>query len=97
MTRLVTIAFLAALVAGGASAQTSPPAAPDITNANPAAPVAGANSFTQEQARKRLESNGFTQVGPLSKDEDGVWRGQARKDGRAFSVAVDYQGNIAAK
>jgi putative membrane protein len=96
MTRLVAIALVAIFVAGGASAQT-PQMTPDITNANPAAPVAGANSFTQEQARKRLQANGFTQVGPLSKDKDGIWRGEARKDGKTFAVAVDYQGNIAAK
>jgi putative membrane protein len=95
MARLVIIALVAASAAGGAAAQS--PQFPDITNANPAAPVPGANSFTQEQARKRLQANGFTQVGPLSKDAYGVWRGEARKDGKAFAVAVDYQGNIAAK
>jgi len=95
MARLVTIAVAALQTAGGTAAQT--PQDSDITNADPAAPVAGANSFTQEQARQRLQANGFTQIGPLSKDVDGIWRGEARKDGKAFAIAVDYQGNIAAK
>ena len=58
------------------------------------APAAGANSFTEGQARSRLESNGFTNVSGLQKDNSGVWRGKASKGGRTLDVAVDYQGNI---
>ena len=91
----IVTAVLLGLSAGAVSAQTQPattPAAPapvavpsveagpDITNVNPDAPVAGANSFTQEQARHRLRANGFSDVGELFKDENGVWRGEARKD-----------------
>jgi len=70
---------------------------PDITNTNPAAPVAGANSFTRAQVRRRLEANGYTDVDSLSKDKDGIWRGQAAKASKSFAVSVDYQGNITAK
>lgn len=58
------------------------------------APVAGANSFTEGQARARIEERGFAQVTDLKKDDQGVWRGTAMKDGKSVAVALDYQGNI---
>jgi|SRR3954469_3139054 hypothetical protein len=78
-------------------AMLPPGADPDITNTNPAAPVAGANSFTRAQVRRRLEANGYTDVDSLSKDKHGIWRGQAAKAGKRLAVSVDYQGNITAK
>jgi hypothetical protein len=59
-----------------------------------AAPVPGKNSFTANQARKRLEVNGYTQVTDLAKDKDSIWRAHAYKGGQQVSVALDYQGNI---
>ena len=61
---------------------------------NPGAPVAGANSFTEGQAKSRIESNGFANVSELRKDDQGVWRGKATKDGRAVAVSLDFQGNV---
>src|SRR3979409_1325276 len=61
---------------------------------NPGAPIAGANSFTEGQARSRIESNGFSNVTELRKDDQGVWRGKATKDGRAVAVSLDFQGNV---
>ena len=59
-----------------------------------AAPVAGKNSFTEAQAKERLEKHGYTAVSALKKDDQSIWRGTATKDGKPVSVAVDYQGNI---
>ena len=56
--------------------------------------VPGANSFTEAQARSRLEGDGFTSVSALSKDKDGIWRGRASKGSAMHDVGVDYQGNI---
>jgi hypothetical protein len=56
----------------------------------------GANSFTESQARGRLEKDGFTNVSSLSKDKDGVWRGRASKGAQEKDVGVDYKGNIVA-
>jgi putative membrane protein len=67
---------------------------PDVTNTNPAAPVPGANSFTENQARSRLARNGFSDVGRLTKDAEGIWRGHAKKNGKEVEVAIDFQGNI---
>lgn len=58
------------------------------------APAAGANSFTEGQAKSRIEAAGFTNVTDLKKDDQGVWRGQAQKSGQQVSVALDYQGNV---
>src|ERR1700681_719296 len=61
---------------------------------NPGAPVAGANSFTESQARSRIEANGFTNVTGLRKDDAGVWRGTASKGDKSMNVSVDFQGNV---
>lgn len=56
----------------------------------------GANSFTEGQVRTRLEGAGFTNVTELAKDNDGIWRGKAMRDGKSMTVGFDYKGNIAA-
>jgi hypothetical protein len=37
---------------------------------------------------------GFANVSNLKKDDNGVWRGRAMKDGKTVDVSVDYQGNV---
>ena len=61
---------------------------------NTTRPAAGANSFTEAQAKSRLEAAGFTSVSALTKDKDGIWRGKGSKSGTAHDVSVDYQGNV---
>ena len=74
---------------------TTPPAVVTTTTPVPAgAPVAGANSFTESQARSRIEDQGFTEVINLAKDDRSVWRGTAMRGGISSRVAVDYQGNV---
>jgi len=68
---------------------------PNTSNA--AAPVAGANSFTEGQAKSRIESSGFSNVSALNKDDQGVWRGKAQKDGKSVDVSLDFQGNVIAR
>ena len=77
-------------------AQSGPqnPAVKGMHDNNSATPVAGANSFTMGEAKSRIEKSGFSNVSNLSKDHDGVWRGQAQKDGSAAPVWVDYKGNV---
>jgi len=92
-------AFAAALLilgAGGAIAQTKTPAVATSTTTNPGAPVAGANSFTENQAKSRIEAAGYTDVSGLMKDKDGIWHGKASKSGTMMTVSLDYQGNITA-
>jgi hypothetical protein len=59
-----------------------------------AAPQAGANSFTAEQARTRITEAGFTDVTDLRLDDRGVWRGHAMRGGEQVGVALDYRGNV---
>ncbi len=63
------------------------------TSANAPAPARGANSFTQAEARRRLERNGFSAVTGLRKDEAGVWRGTGSKAGQQGAIWLDYKGN----
>jgi putative membrane protein len=60
------------------------------------APLKGANSFTENQAKDRIAAAGFSDVSALTKDDDGIWRGTANKDGKSVKVAVDYKGNVVA-
>jgi len=100
--------IVAALVAATlpAFAQLYPPASTDAktpaintpnTPPNPGAPVAGANSFTEAQAKSRIEERGFTNVSGLKKDDAGVWRGMASQAGKSMTVSVDFQGNVVGK
>lgn len=80
--------------APAANPDPSTPAVKTDETAMPAMPAKGANSFTEMQAKERLEKHGFTNVMGLAKDKDGVWRGKAMKGGASHEVAVDYQGNV---
>lgn len=56
----------------------------------------GANSFTEAQARSAIEAAGYTGVGALTQDANGVWSGTAAKDGVQTKVSVDYKGAVSA-
>ena len=84
---MVPLVVAAGLI-GNALAQTSPPKTDDK------APIAGANSFTEGQAKSRIEGAGFTQVTGLKKDAQGVWRGSATQNGKQVTVSVDFRGNV---
>ena len=78
------IPMILLLATSGALAQNPPAnngpnnkAVNSKTENNPGAPVAGANSFTEGQAKSRIESHGFSNVTDLKKDDAGVWRGKA--------------------
>jgi outer membrane lipoprotein SlyB len=63
--------------------------------ADEGAPLKGANSFTEDQARDRAMAHGnIESVASLKKDDDGIWRGMAMQGGKEVQVAVDYKGNV---
>jgi len=66
----------------------------NTTSRTASAPVPGHNSFTMGEARRRIQASGFSDVAGLKKDNQGIWRGQAQKDGHSVGVALDYQGNV---
>jgi hypothetical protein len=101
---IISVLLLAAAIP--AWAQTQPPANRDANTPavnspnsppNPGAPVAGANSFTEGQAKSRIEEKGFKNVSDLKKDDQGVWRGKADQNGKSVTVSVDFQGNVVAR
>jgi periplasmic protein CpxP/Spy len=55
----------------------------------------GSNSFTEPQARSKIEQAGYQKVTDLRKDDQGIWRAKAEKDGRNVSVGLDFKGNVA--
>ena len=84
----ILLAFPLALILGGsvALAQNTP--------TQTKAPEAGANSFTEAQAKDRIEKAGFTQVAGLKKDDQGIWRATATKGGAQVNVSLDFRGNV---
>ena len=104
MRKILMVAAIAAVAFPAAAQQkpANPNAETPAVNSpnsppNPGAPVAGANSFTESQAKSRIETNGFSNVSGLNKDANGVWRGKANKGGQAVDVSVDFQGNVTPK
>ena len=106
MLRTAILAALLSVGVGGpmAAAQTTTPSTdPNATTdtnqgvvlTSPAGLQKGANSFTEAQAKSRLEDHGFTSVTGLTKDEAGIWWATASKDGKSVKVGLDYQGNVA--
>ncbi len=92
----------ATMGAGGSMGQSDPnsnravntPETTQSTTANqPLSP--GANSFTEGEARRRMESHGFQNVMDLKKDDQGIWRGRAMKNGQSTAVMLDFKGNVA--
>lgn len=58
------------------------------------AQTAGANSFTEAQARGAIENAGYSNVGSLTQNEQGIWSGKATKNGAEVAVSVDYKGAV---
>jgi hypothetical protein len=106
MRKIVLTVFLLTSIAPALAQTSAPPAnpgagTPAVTTPNsppnPGAPAAGANSFTEGQAKSRIEAQGYTAVTDLKKDDQGVWRGKATRNGKVMTVSLDYQGNVVAQ
>lgn len=96
------IAAAPAAFAQSTTPQNTSPNPPAISSGNvesktAAAPVPGKNSFTEAEARNRIESFGYSNVTQLHQDDQSIWRGTATKDGQQVPIALDYQGNIVSK
>ena len=77
---------------------TNPPVSAEQTGAISNVKLeSGENSFTEDQARERIEGMGFTNVSGLKLDEQGIWRGNANKGATAMTVGLDFKGNFAAQ
>ncbi|AZO82166.1 MULTISPECIES: PepSY domain-containing protein [unclassified Bosea (in: a-proteobacteria)] len=96
MRNVIITSIFCALIstAGVAQTSTTAPTPSPTAPADANAPLPGANSFTEGQAKSRLEANGYTNVAGLKKDDNGVWKGNATHSGAQVTVSVDYRGNI---
>jgi len=101
MKLALALGVVSCLVTGAALAQVTAPTNKDSNAAvqsrggnDSDVPAKGSNSFTEGQAKGRIEDRGYSNVADLKKDDDGVWRGQAQKAGTSVHVWVDYKGNV---
>ena len=78
MRSFLAIAAVAAMIPTFAAAQpanrdaNTPAVNTRNSPPNPGAPAAGANSFTEGQAKSRIEGHGYASVSGLRKDDQGV-------------------------
>jgi hypothetical protein len=102
MVRFTSIFLALALLGSAPAGAQSEPAQNRPNNSainssdqnNSSAPVAGRNSFTEGQAKSRIEAAGYSNVSNLRKDNEGIWRGKADKGGTQREVSLDFQGNV---
>lgn len=98
MHKQIIAAMLAATAATGAFAQADKgshnPAMKNPAVHTTTMAAKGRNSFTESQARGRIAKDGYTGVGKLAKDQNGVWQGTAMKGGAKVNVALDYKGDV---
>ncbi|WP_185998999.1 hypothetical protein ACLIMP_22645 [Novosphingobium aerophilum] len=94
MKIVIGAALAAALGSSAAYAQSHNPAVKDPTVATTRNAAKGHNSFTEDQARGRIAKAGYTNIGTLTQNENGVWQGKAMRHGKPVTVALDYKGNV---
>jgi hypothetical protein len=95
----------AALIMLMRAAAAQPPPQPEAPNNainatgqnNSDKPLKGANSFTEDQAKRRIQDAGYEGVSEMKKGDDGVWRGKAMRGRSRFEASVDYEGNVSAR
>ena len=71
-----------------------------LTPARPVATVMGEVAWTwmsERQVIQFLKSKGYTNIGTIRRDEKGIWRAKAIKDGLVSHVAVDVYANVQAE
>jgi putative membrane protein len=74
--------------------QVAPSGPPPNAPPDRSTPKAGANSFTEAQAKSRLERMGYSEISELRLDDRGIWRGRAMYGTQQVQVSVDYRGAI---
>jgi hypothetical protein len=93
--RLVLAGAAFALLPSALAAQTTTTTPSTSSQSNTQQPpVAGANSFTEAQAKDRIEKAGYAEVTGLKKDDQGIWRASAKQGDKQVNVALDFQGNV---
>lgn len=60
----------------------------------PQTQMADGSRMSEADARKLIESQGFTRVTDLYRDDSAVWRGIATRNGKSGEVAIDAKGKV---
>ena len=69
--------------------------AQDITDQTGSISPANPDSVaTEQEVRDRLTKAGYTAIGTIARDSDGIWRTTAMKGDNMMSVAVSGNGTI---
>jgi protein CpxP len=88
-----TLAVLSALTTA-TMAQTS--ATQPTNNSGSSNPAVTHKPADSPQTTGAVEpgANSFSNVTELRKDDQGIWRGKAQRDGKSVSVGIDYKGTV---
>ncbi len=88
----------AAVLAGGALAQTrqSPSSDPLSVKPVPSQAQSSETDAITDSIRTKIEQAGYTDVTDLSRDNMGVWRARGRKGNDLVEITVDKGGRIKA-
>jgi len=58
-------------------------------------PTPGDDSIlTRDQAKAKIESQGYSTITGLRRDDQGIWHGRAQKNGSFRNVRLDREGNV---
>ena len=88
---------MVATLNGSVAVPISRMAPTELTSARPIATIMGEVGWTwvtEGQAARILKGKGFTNIGALKRDAQGIWRAKAIKDDLAFRVAIDVFSNV---
>jgi hypothetical protein len=67
-----------------------------LATASKILPTTVFNYLTQDQAKARIETEGYSKVSSLRRDAGGVWHGKGAKDGLILNVTLDRRGVVTA-
>lgn len=91
---LAAIWMFRLLVASAAVAQTTPLSPTDPSARSLSRSISPATAFTEGDAKSRFEARGYSNIHGLHKDAFGIWRGAGTRNGKAFKLSLDVEGNV---
>lgn len=68
--------------------------AQDMNQTGSIPPAAQADAMTEPRLRRRLTAEGYTSIGTIELDSEGIWRTTAMKGDTMMSVSVTRDGTI---
>jgi periplasmic protein CpxP/Spy len=51
-------------------------------------------ALSEEQAKAKIESEGYMEVSDLKQDDKGMWTAKAMRDGKAVQISLNAEGRI---